>query len=452
MTGLAITGISVTPNLRRVLKLKAHIEQSSGRKLIKAPWNLEDASLVPAVGACTVCPQNTAMNTSLFGDLAIEEATCADGICFDSKRAAFVHIQVQAAGGEKSVARLQLEGLQRAAEDANFARSAYLPSREVWRPALLKKRLTLARCSDAASGVEAKKGSCPNVIAGVTVDWLESRWNSSKERAPGETLSICVTFEKCKVHPKAYEKKAESSGPGNNNGSAAEEAREKKKPLMIAENKLRIAFVSKAIEGITTIPAAALRFLLDLRLPNERYDEEDAKVLNALLPGIHSIAKVGKIDSAAFARAVALASLDGEQLQVDNDGWGRNPQDHRADLIKAKMRLLGYTGPDPMDLKRSLSQLTKAAKPAEEGSGQESCVGEEGRAEKGCQESGEERRPQMNIWRVLLLALVDVAVTASVAKALAWFVFKREAAASRQRGEMLAQARYSDKIVGRGRP
>lgn len=56
----------------------------------------------------------------------------------------------------------------------------------------------------------------------------------------------------------------------------------------------------------------------------------------------------------------------------------------------------------------------------------------------------------MTVWRLFLLALFDVAITAVIARGLAWFVFKREASASRQRAEMLALARYSDQIGPRG--
>jgi hypothetical protein len=56
----------------------------------------------------------------------------------------------------------------------------------------------------------------------------------------------------------------------------------------------------------------------------------------------------------------------------------------------------------------------------------------------------------MNLFRWFLLALIDVAVTAALARALAWFVFKRETEASRQRTAMIALARYSDKIDARG--
>ncbi len=312
---------------RTVLDLKAHIERHSGRQLAKAPWDLDDAKLVPAAGACSGCPSNTSHNTALFADLSIEDATCEDGKCFEAKRDQFVRICAIEADAIYRLSWKTSEAAPRMLKDGSGVNPHVVLRYGQW--------------------LDVKKGSCPDVVVGITVDWDDHSYSSrgaGSARKPGEKMTICVA-QGCKAHPKAYEKKAAPSGPGNQNGQAAQEAREKKKPLMIAENKLRIAFVGKALEGITSIPAAALRFLLIERLPDPRYSDDEAKVLNALLPGIHTIAKTGQVASADFARAVALSSIDDAHLKFDNEGYGY-PTDLRAELIMA-VRGLCFSGPDP---------------------------------------------------------------------------------------------------------
>lgn len=54
------------------------------KDLKKAPFDTKDAGLIKAVGACIVCPHNTASNTLLFPDEA-GKAICMDGKCFSEK-------------------------------------------------------------------------------------------------------------------------------------------------------------------------------------------------------------------------------------------------------------------------------------------------------------------------------------------------------------------------------
>lgn len=316
-----------------VLELKREIEQSSGRKLAIAPWSLDDASLVMAAGPCTGCPSNTAHNTSLFGDLAIEEATCEDGGCYEKKRSAFVTIQIGAA----KVPTLNL---------TNWIYAVKLS----WRLSSVRPKWEKDGSGPDISKVlrdgqweEAKKGSCPNVRNGVTVDWNELGYSNKKQRLPGETLLVCIA-EGCKVHPKSYEKKAAGGSSNGGYDAKAEEAkREKNKQLAIAENKLRIALVSVALEGVTAIQASPLRLLALNALPGW---EEKLKVFNALIPGIASVIRTAHINSPEFAKALALASIDSNELQVGMGGYSDDSKERRADLIET-VRGLGYAGPDP---------------------------------------------------------------------------------------------------------
>lgn len=221
---------------KTVLQLKARIEQTSGRKLSRAPWSLDDAHLVPGVGTCAGCPSNTAANDLLFGDLNIAEATCSDGICFEAKRAQFVHLAVSAAGGEKTVARLSW--------NEGSVRPKMTVGRAVEGPKSLNSFVAtadLAKVLKHGQWVEAKLGSCPDVIQGVTVNWLEAY--GKKERKPGETLTVCVV-EGCKAHPKSYERKSEGAGSKALDEKAEKARREANKAKEVEENKKRMAVIS----------------------------------------------------------------------------------------------------------------------------------------------------------------------------------------------------------------
>lgn len=62
-------------------------------KLSQAQFPRDDASLVPAAGACGACPKRTGNNPDLFGDVKGADV-CTDPACFKSKNAAFNKLQV----------------------------------------------------------------------------------------------------------------------------------------------------------------------------------------------------------------------------------------------------------------------------------------------------------------------------------------------------------------------
>lgn len=317
---------------RSVLDLKHHIEQHTGRALSKAPWSLDDAELVPSAGACNGCSSNTAHNTALFADLSIEKATCEDGKCFEEKRERFVQIKLdQAKVDDGSLTKWIFA-----------VKLSYKISEAKPPMASDGSGPNIARVLRYGQWLDVKAGSCPHVRKGVTVDWEEGRFGDSGKGKPGVTKLVCIA-EGCKVHPKAYEKKAGGASTGGRDEAAENAAREKSRQAAIAENKLRVAFVGKALEGITAIPAAALRIIAHGALPGW---EEARRALNSLLPGIVKIIQTYKADSPDFAKAIALASLEQGQLQCDDDGYRDDSKEDRAELIKA-VRGWGYAGPDP---------------------------------------------------------------------------------------------------------
>jgi ParB/RepB/Spo0J family partition protein len=70
-------------------ELREWISDSVMRQLAEAPFPLDDATLVPEVGACTSCPRRTGTQHALFAELT-ETDQCLDIPCFDGKRRAFV--------------------------------------------------------------------------------------------------------------------------------------------------------------------------------------------------------------------------------------------------------------------------------------------------------------------------------------------------------------------------
>lgn len=67
-------------------ELAQHIADQYLHQLKSAAWKLDDATLVPAVGACSACSRRSDCQTVLFADLAAKAgARCLDATCWYSK-------------------------------------------------------------------------------------------------------------------------------------------------------------------------------------------------------------------------------------------------------------------------------------------------------------------------------------------------------------------------------
>lgn len=69
--------VSAPPSRTEILRTLAH----TSRSLAAAPWDLNDAELVPKAGACTSCPYNSGNCQDLFGDLVLGEKKSNDSVC-----------------------------------------------------------------------------------------------------------------------------------------------------------------------------------------------------------------------------------------------------------------------------------------------------------------------------------------------------------------------------------
>ena len=341
-----------------VQRLKGHIEEHSGRKLARAPWALDDAQLLPDAGACAACPSNTNANVALFADLDIEEATCADGGCFELKRAAFVQIALKSAAlwpgkpGEKLPLRVSWK---ETSTEPRFENGVPCDGpKGLNNFTKVPKRTQILK---AGQWVEAKKNSCAHVEAAVTVDWSDANdhgymGSGKKLRKPGEVLAVCAA-PKCKAHPKAYEKAARPAAGGERYDPKAEAEKEaKREAAAIEESKLRMAVVSHLIDGIKEIPAEGLRhFIWDAA----SRDGRELAAAAAILRGCEKALKTAKVASIEFAKAATLAMV--EEL-VCRDWQG--PDASRGEFL-ASVKRLGWTGPDPWKKAAAKPAAKKAA-------------------------------------------------------------------------------------------
>jgi len=75
-----------------VRDLVVWIEQNILLTLDAAPFDKDDASLLPEAGSCANCPKRTGFNTLLFGD-AFKDS-CTDGTCYNAKLTKHIERQV----------------------------------------------------------------------------------------------------------------------------------------------------------------------------------------------------------------------------------------------------------------------------------------------------------------------------------------------------------------------
>ncbi|MCO6400741.1 MAG: ParB/RepB/Spo0J family partition protein [Verrucomicrobia bacterium] len=72
---------------RSVQQLAAQLDEFQA-KLSKAPWSLDDATLLPKAGACSTCPKRSSCSPGLFDDLpnpSPKDDRCLDVKCFEAK-------------------------------------------------------------------------------------------------------------------------------------------------------------------------------------------------------------------------------------------------------------------------------------------------------------------------------------------------------------------------------
>ncbi len=96
----------------RTLDDLRHQIRSACLPLRLAGWELDDAELVPAVGACTSCPRQTSADPDLFGSIegARSDALCTDRRCWTAKQTAILEPKLREARARHGRDLLLLEG------------------------------------------------------------------------------------------------------------------------------------------------------------------------------------------------------------------------------------------------------------------------------------------------------------------------------------------------------
>jgi ParB family chromosome partitioning protein len=148
-----------------VRELRAWIEREIHLDITNAPFDPQDAALVPAAGSCAACHKRTGNNPLLFPEIR-QKSICTDRACYRAKVEALVQIRTKPleAAGEK-------------------------PLRVSLVPAWQSKKPQPDVLYDGQYRKAAKKADCPQTKSAVVIDGPDA----------GKLLHVCRD-EKCHVH------------------------------------------------------------------------------------------------------------------------------------------------------------------------------------------------------------------------------------------------------------
>jgi ParB family transcriptional regulator, chromosome partitioning protein len=148
-----------------VRELRAWIEREVHLDLANAPFDPQDAALLPSAGPCAKCPKRTGNNPLLFPETNLRKSTCTDRDCFRAKVAALVQIRMKSLESEAAkVVRVSQAPAWQANRSAN---------------ALYEGQFRRAKQS----------GECPTTLPAVVMDGKNA----------GRVFHICQN-ERCAVH------------------------------------------------------------------------------------------------------------------------------------------------------------------------------------------------------------------------------------------------------------
>lgn len=198
-----------------VRDLREWIQREIHLSLANAPFDLNDASLLPAAGPCTSCLKRSGSNPLLFADSAKRDDVCIDRDCFSQKREAVIQIR--------------LNELEKAGEKPVKVSESYLYYGHKPQPGVLYQPDFHA----------AKVGECPSTTLAVAVEGKRA----------GGTLYVC-TNKKCPTH-----------SPYSVGLSPEEKAQRKKQAQ---EQRIQQEYRSRLLEEISKrVPAQLARHELD---------------------------------------------------------------------------------------------------------------------------------------------------------------------------------------------
>lgn len=176
--------------------LRIWIADNERCDLTKVPWKLDDAELLPAAGACTVCPHRSGSDPALFSDIAGDDKQrCMKPACFAQKKQTHIN-------KEHDNARMTNQVLQK------------ISVQEAPAPALPN-----ATVLKAGQWVPARRGECKQTVRAIFINGGDQE---------GHTPFVCVDA-KCRVHkhppivvpfePKEFEAKSHHGGTETRSGA-----------------------------------------------------------------------------------------------------------------------------------------------------------------------------------------------------------------------------------------
>lgn len=158
-----------------VRELAQWIRENLMLTLADAVFDVADAKLVSAVGACTTCPKRTGANTVLFDDFA-EDDRCMDAQCFKAKVDAHIAREKEKAAGLIQITR------------------AYYTNNKGEEKVLTRNEYTIVEPETTDEGTEdaLQQSQCPKATTAIVVEGPGKR---------GELVQICADPE-CEIHSK----------------------------------------------------------------------------------------------------------------------------------------------------------------------------------------------------------------------------------------------------------
>jgi len=158
-----------------VRELAQWIRENLMLTLAEAVFDVADAELVAAAGACTACPKRTGANTALFDDFA-DDDRCTDAACFKAKVDAHIVRQKENSAGLIQITR------------------AYYTNNKGEEKVLTRNEYTIIEPEKPAEVDDdgAKQPQCSRATNAIVVEGPGKR---------GELVHVCADPE-CEVHGK----------------------------------------------------------------------------------------------------------------------------------------------------------------------------------------------------------------------------------------------------------
>jgi ParB family chromosome partitioning protein len=206
-------------DLQTVEDLRRWINSNVALDLAKAPWSLEDPSLVPDQGPCSTCPSNTATNALLFPDAA-QKAICTNPEGYERKMVAWISRQEEKLKTEGAAKVLRLTDIW--SVDANDVRRHNLPAGSLGR--------------DAYEVIEKKGSRCDFALPGVFVQGTRR----------GQTAWVCAE-PKCKDHKGRSASRSSSSSASSSAGTGQEKTPAERKQFLARKQELFDARVAEPV-------------------------------------------------------------------------------------------------------------------------------------------------------------------------------------------------------------